>query len=110
MVVDPPQAWDAISDAVEAANWIEGFTGEGGEITQHLSSKAQIMKKTEAVPDFDIREVFGELAGSDLDRAVLLAQTFKREATRANAIIAVAQSVLNEKAALPPAPQRARKK
>jgi hypothetical protein len=108
-LVDPPQAWDALPDAVEAANWIEDFTGEGGEITQHLSSKAQIMKKTEAVPDFDIREVFGELASSDLDRAVLLAQTFKREATRTNAIIAVAQSVLNEKSA-PPPPQRTRKK
>lgn len=108
--VDPSQAWDAISDAVEAANWIEDFTGEGGEITQHLSSKAQIMKKTEAAPDFDIRELFSELASSDLDRAVLLAQTFRREATRANAIIAVAQSVLNEKSAPALAPQRPTKK
>jgi hypothetical protein len=107
---DPPQAWAAISDAVEAANWIEDFTGEGGEIIQHLSSKAQIMEKREAVPDFDISGLFGGLASTDLDRAVLSAQTFKREATRANAVIAVAQSVLNEKSAPAPAPQRASKK
>jgi hypothetical protein len=68
------------------------------------------MTKKEAVPDFDIGEVFGGLANADMDRAVLLAQSFKREAARANAIIAVAQSVLNEKEEPTPATRPAAKK
>jgi hypothetical protein len=109
-LIDPPQVWPAVSDAVEAANWIEDFTGEGAEITQNLSSKSQIMKKTDAAPDFDIRAVFGELAGLDLDHAIQIAQTLKGEAARTNAIISISQSVLNEKGAAAPAPQRATKK
>lgn len=109
-LIDPSQVWGAVSDAAEAANWIEDFTGEGGEITKNLSSKGQILKKTEAAPDFDIRTVFGELAGVDLDHAIQTAQTFKGEAARTNAILSISQSVLSEKTAAAPAPRRATKK
>lgn len=109
-LVEPPQVWGAVSDAVEAANWIEDFTGEGGEITQTLSSKSQIMNKTDAAPDFDIRTVFGGLASIDIDHAIQAAQTLKGEAARTNAILSVAQSVLSERNAAPAAPQRATKK
>jgi hypothetical protein len=101
-LIDPPQVWDAVSDAVEAANWIEDFTGEGGEITRNLSSKSQILTKTEAAPDFDIRAVFGGLASVDLDHAIQVAQTFKGEAARTNAILSISQSILSEKNAAAP--------
>lgn len=109
-LIDPPQVWGAVSDAVEAANWIEDFTGEGGEITRNLSSKSQILKRTDAAPDFDIRTVFGGLASIDLDHAIQVAQTFKGEAARTNAILSISQAVLSEKTAAAPAPQRATKR
>ncbi len=104
-LLDQSQMWAAISDAVEAANWIEDFTGEGGAITQYLSSKSQIMKKTDAMPDFDIGVLFSGIANSDPDHAVQLAHNFKGEAPRANALIAIARSVLNERSAAVIEPQ-----
>jgi hypothetical protein len=98
-LLDPPRAWDAISDAVEAANEAESFTGEDGLLTATVNTKSQILIKRENVPDFDVQGVFGEVAGSDFDRAVLLAGRFKGEAPRVNAVIAVARAVLNEKSA-----------
>lgn len=98
-LAEPHSVWDAISDAVEAANEAEGFTGEDGLLTATIGTKSQIYFKRETAPDFDVEGVFGGMAGSDLDRAVLLAGRFKGEAPRVNAIIAVARAVLSEKSA-----------
>jgi hypothetical protein len=72
MLVAPSRVWDAISDAVEAANSADGFTGEDGVLTLAANSRDLIMKKTDAVPDFDIEGIFAEAAKTDLDRAVQL--------------------------------------
>lgn len=98
-VVEPTRVWDAISDAAEAANATEGFTGEDSMLTATVNAKSQILIKKENVPDFDIEGIFGETARSDFDRAVMLAGGFKGEAPRVNAVIAVARAVLNEKGA-----------
>jgi hypothetical protein len=95
--VEPVRSWEAIADAVEAANWVKGFTGEDSLLTVTASAKSQILIKKENVPDFDVEGVFGEMARSDFDRAVQLAGAFKGEAPRVNTVIAVARAVLNEK-------------
>ena len=100
-LVEPARAWDAIFDAVKAANATEGFTGEDGGLTVTISTKSQIRVSPNAVPDFDIEGIFGKLAHNDYDRAVQLARGFQGEAPRANATIAICQSVLNEKSATP---------
>jgi hypothetical protein len=100
-VVAPSRMWDAISDAVEAANSTEGFTGEDGALILSVNSKDLILKKTDAVPDFDIEGIFTEAAKTDFDRAVQLAGGFKGEAPHASAIIAISRSVLNEKPPIP---------
>ena len=66
-----------------------------------ISTKSQIRVSPNAVPDFDIEGIFGKLAHNDYDRAVQLARGFQGEAPRANATIAICQSVLNEKSATP---------
>ncbi len=104
-LIEPGRAWDAIFDAVKAANSAEGFTGEGGVIRVTMSAKGQAMTKMDTVPDFDIEGIFGKLANDDYDRVVQLARGFQREAPRANATIAIARSVLNEKSAPVPTPQ-----
>jgi hypothetical protein len=97
-LVEPARVWDALSDAVEAANAAEGFTGEGGALNLTVNSKTQILRKTEIVPDFNVAGVFGEAAKTDFDRAVQTARGFKAEAPRVSAIIAVSRSVLSETA------------
>jgi hypothetical protein len=93
---------EAIFEAVKAANSTEGFTGEGGMVTQTMNSKGLISVSPQTVPDFDIEEIFGALANEDYERAVQLARGFQGEAPRANATIAIARSVLNEKGARVP--------
>ena len=79
-------------------------------LTLTVTSKSQLLKTTEAVPDFDIRGIFGEVAKNDYDRAVQLARGFQGEAPRANATIAIARSILNENSVPVPAPQQPAKK
>lgn len=103
-LIEPSRAWDAVFDAVKAANSTEGFTGEDAMLSQTISTKDAIRVSPNAVPDFDIEGIFGKLASDDYERVVQLARGYQGEAPRANATLAIARSVLNEKR--PPAPTR----
>ena len=96
-MLEPARVAEAIFDAVKAANSTEGFTGEGGGITQTMSTGGMIRVRPENISDFDIEGVFSALANEDYERAVQLARGFQGEAPRANATIAIARSVLNDK-------------
>jgi hypothetical protein len=69
-----------------------------------MSSKGQISVYPHRVPEFDIEEAFGAVANDDYGLAVQLARGFQAEAPRANATIAIARSVLNQKNAPAPIP------
>ena len=69
-----------------------------------MNSKGTTSVKPQPVADFDIEGVFGALANENYERAVELARGFQGEAPRANATIAIAPSVLNDKGARVPAP------
>jgi len=56
---------EAIFEAAKAANSTEGFTGEGGMVTQTMNSKGLISVSPQTVPDFDVEEIFGALANED---------------------------------------------
>ena len=51
---------------------------------------------SEPAKAFDVAGIFGRLAGEDYDRAVDLARGLQSGAPRANAVIAIARSVLDE--------------
>ena len=110
-LIDPLRAWDTIFDAVKAANSTDGFTGEDGVLNlgPYPYGVASWGNRTYAAPDFDVAGIFGRLGNSDYDRAVQLARGFQGEAPRALATIAIARSVLNEKAAAAAKPQSAAK-
>jgi hypothetical protein len=108
-LVDSSRVWDAMFDAVKAANSTQGFTGEDAVLTLTVTNKTQILTRPDAVPDFDVKGIFGALANDDFDRAVQLARGFQGEASRANATIAIARSVLKEKSALVLTPEPATK-
>lgn len=96
-LVEPSRVWDAIFDAVKAANSAEGFKGEDSVLTLSVTGKNQGWKKTDAVSDFNIEGIFDEVANNDFERAIQLARGFRDEAPRANATLAICRAVLNEK-------------
>jgi len=104
-LVEPSRAWDTAFEAVKAANSTDGFTGEDGVLNLGSGPEVSIGNRTYIAPDFDVEGIFKNLATDDYDRAVQLARGFQGEAPRANATIAIARSVLNEKNPSVPKPQ-----
>jgi hypothetical protein len=97
LAVDPARGWDSMNDVVKAANSAPEFTGEDGHLTFRILTKSSRSINQHPTPDFDLAGVFQLLANQDYERAVGLARVFEREAPRANAVIAIALSILNEK-------------
>jgi len=108
-LIEPSRAWDAVFDAVKATNSTDGFTGEDGVLNLGANPQPSIGNRIEGVPDFDIDGIFAKLTTDDYDRAVQLARGFQGEAPRANATIAIARAVLNQKSVPVPRPQPATK-
>ena len=97
LLTDRAKAWEAVTDAVKAANSAEGFTGEDGAMRVSLLTKNMSSIRSSSSGEFDVSGVFVELARDDYNRTVELARLFEREAPRASAVIAIARSVLEEK-------------
>jgi hypothetical protein len=97
LVVNRAAVWEAMSEAVKAANSAENFGGEDGQLSFSMTFKGMSFSQTENVPDFDIDGIFARLADYDYDKAIELAQGLTREAPRAVATIAIARVILSEK-------------
>ncbi|HMG74170.1 MAG TPA: hypothetical protein VK582_11770 [Pyrinomonadaceae bacterium] len=97
LLINRLTAWDSTSEAVKASNSAETFTGEDGQLTFRLNTKGMNSVYQNSIPDFDVAGLFSELAKEDYEKAVELARGFEHEAPRANAVIAIARSVLEEK-------------
>lgn len=97
LAIDRRKAWDAVEEAVKAANSAEGFTGEDGVMRVSLITKGTSSIRSSSTGEFDVAPIFNELANDDYERAIELARGFQREAPRASATIAIARSVLEEK-------------
>jgi hypothetical protein len=89
--------WESTSDAIKASNSADKFTGEDGQIVFRLVSKGTNSVHQHSFADFDVTGIFTKLAAEDYDKAVELARGFQGEAPRANAVIAIARSVFDEK-------------
>src|ERR1051326_1407382 len=97
LVIDRTKAWDALYDAAKGANAVDTFSGEDGVMKVSLITKGTSSIRSSSTRDFDIAPIFNELAHDDYNRAVELARLLEREAPRANATIAIARAVLEEK-------------
>jgi len=97
LINDRGKSWDATYDAVKAANSSEGYTGEDGVLRIAIQTKQMSSMRSSGAPDFDVSGIFSELAKDDYNRTVELARGFEREAPRANAVIAIARAVLEDK-------------
>ncbi|HSQ23139.1 MAG TPA: hypothetical protein VLN44_01950 [Pyrinomonadaceae bacterium] len=92
-----PSIWEVMNDAIKAANSADKFTGEDGEIAFHLNAKGINSSHQHRFSDFDVAGIFTKLANEDYEKAVELARGFQNQAPRANAVIAIARFVLEEK-------------
>jgi len=90
-------AWDAMNDAIKASNSAEKFSGEDGHLVLRMITKGMNAVSQNPVADFDVAGIFVALATKDYERALELARGFEHEAPRANAVIAIARPVLEEK-------------
>lgn len=97
LMISPPRGWDSMNDAVKAANSAPDFSGEDGEVSFRIITKGSRAIHQHQTSDFNLVGVFQKLANADFDRAVELARVFEREAPRANAVMAIALTVVNEK-------------
>jgi len=95
--LDRARSWDAVYEAIKAANSSEGFTGEDGGIKISMQSKGMSSIRSSSVSEFNVAGIFTELAKEDYNRTVELTRGFQKEAPRASATIAIARSVLDEK-------------
>ncbi|HEX5704824.1 MAG TPA: hypothetical protein VFX97_16615 [Pyrinomonadaceae bacterium] len=89
--------WEAMGDAVKAANSAEKFTGEDGKIAFRLNRNGINSSHQHGFSDFDIAAIFKKLANEDYDKTVELARAIQHETPGANATIAIATAVLKEK-------------
>jgi len=97
LLADRSKAWDAVYEAIKAANSSEGFTGEDGAMRTTLRTKNMSSIRSSSAPDFNVAGIFTELAKDDYERSVELVRGFEKEAPRASATIAIARTVLEDK-------------
>jgi hypothetical protein len=94
---DRTRAWELISEVVKAGNSAEGFTGDDARVSSMLRFKNGAMMRSSNATDFDLLGIFRTLAKNDLYPAIEAAKNFTNEVPRANAILAIAGTVLDEK-------------
>jgi hypothetical protein len=94
---DRSRAWELIAEVVKAGNSAEGFTGDDARVTSMLRFKNGVVMRNSNATDFDLLGVFRTLAKADLYPAIEAAKNFTSEVPRANAILAIARTVLEEK-------------
>jgi hypothetical protein len=97
LAIDRIRGWDLMTDAVKVANSAPDFTGADGQLAFRINVKSFRNLHQHGMSEFNVAEVFRSLANEDLDRAVALARVFEREAPRANAVMAVALTVLEKR-------------
>lgn len=94
--INKSRAWEAIAEAIKAANSNSEFTGEDAEIMARFTLPNFGSSATSFTADwFDVRGIFASLAKEDLYRAIELAKSYTSDAPRAAAILAIARAVLN---------------
>jgi hypothetical protein len=95
LTADRVRAWLTMSEAVKAANQADNFTGEN-QITFSIATRNDIKFDQIGGAESSLAGIFPLLAKDDLNRSVDLARSFKNDAPRAAAILAIAASLLDQ--------------
>ncbi len=96
VTADRVRAWEIMGEAVKSANSAERFTGENVQLHFPLMTKSGLKITSIGGEEFGLSGVLRSLTRDDLYRSVELAKSFKNEAPRATAMLAVARAVLEK--------------
>jgi tetratricopeptide (TPR) repeat protein len=94
--VDRVRAWEIMGEVVKAANNSERFNGENVELHFPFATKSGLIITSVGGADFGLSGALRSLAKDDLYRSIDLAKSFKNDAPRAIALLAVASSLLEK--------------
>ncbi len=98
LTLERARAWETMLEVAKASNSVEGFNGEDGRLAIRLQTKHATSMRTSTVDDFNLPGVFRALSQENATQAIELARSFEREAPRATALIAVARTLITDKA------------
>jgi hypothetical protein len=96
VTADRVRAWEIISEVVKAANSTEKFTGKNEELTLMMATNSGVKFTRIGGKDFGLSGMLRSLTKVDLYRSVDLAKSFKNDAPRAVATLAIASAVLEK--------------
>ncbi len=91
--IDRARVWEALLEAVKAANSVSEFTGEDAQIVARLQTGGGTSTSSSSANDFDLPGIFSSVAREDLYRSIELAKGFNSDAPRATATLAIAKAV-----------------
>lgn len=91
---DRIRAWEIMGEVVKAANNSAKFNGENVELHFPFVTKSGLRITSVGGADFGLSGVLRSLAKDDLYRSIDLAKSFKNDAPRAVAVLAIASSLL----------------
>jgi hypothetical protein len=89
--VDRGRAWEALLEAVKAANSVSEFSGEDAQIVARFAIGRGTSTSNFTVENFDLDRIFASLAKEDLYRAIETARSFSADGPRATASLDVAR-------------------
>ena len=95
--IDHGRVWEAILEAVKAANAVSEYTGEDAQIVARFAMGRGASTANFTVENFNLDKIFASLAKEDVYRAIETARSFSADAPRATASLAVAKAVLETK-------------
>lgn len=91
------RAWETMLEVAKASNSAEGFNGEDGRLSIRLQTKNMTSMRTSTIDEFNLPGIFRELSQENATQAIEIARSFKDEAPRATALIAIARALLSDK-------------
>lgn len=96
LMLDRTRAWELVSEMIKAANGVPDFTGERGQSSVTLEGKFSVRLSVELASATDLTESLRQLAEQNFYQALDVSKTFRGEAPRALATVAVARTALGE--------------
>jgi hypothetical protein len=98
LIADRARVWELLNETVKAANASEDFAADDIRMPKRSMLVTRSGTRFIHMPDtdFNFSRLLRSLAQEDLIRSVELAKSFKYEATRANATLAIAKAILQK--------------
>ncbi|MGI8917112.1 MAG: hypothetical protein ACR2H6_00830 [Pyrinomonadaceae bacterium] len=96
VTADRVRAWETLAEAAKAANANEKFTGDNVQIHSAVVTRSGLKISSISGEDFSLTGVLWPLAKDDLYRSIDLAKSFKNDAPRAAALLAIADAMLKK--------------